>query len=75
MIVVEGKAVPVMPIPGLPTGHQLSLEERKLIVLHPAIADIIREPTLIRDGASWESFNWVIVELETNVFLYSVLGL
>ena len=64
----------VVPTPGLPTGCQFSVEERNLIALHPAIADVIREPASIGGGASWESFNWDIVELETNVLRYPVTG-
>ena len=39
-------------------GHQFSVEKRKLIALHPAIADVIREPASIGGGADGESFNW-----------------
>ena len=53
---------------------RFSVEERNLIALNPAIADVIREPAWIGGGAGWESFNQDIVELETNVLRYPVTG-
>ena len=58
---------------GLPTSRQFSVEERKLIALHPVMADVICEPASNGGGASWEWFNWDIVELETNILQYSVV--
>ena len=70
----EGKAASIVPIPGLPTGHQFSVEERRLNELNPVRADVIREPVSIGGGVGWKSFNRDIVELETKVLYYLVVG-
>ena len=45
--VLEGKDASIAPFSGLLMGHQFSVEEKKLISLHPAIANVITEPASI----------------------------